>query len=118
MRKAESASQAESASADAKAATADFEGAAPVAESSAAKAVPHEGMKSTLVTKMVPQSQSTVPHARAIRQPAPLAPADKGESEYHGLSREQMLSIYRTMYLSRKIDDKEINSRSEQSFSD
>jgi 2-oxoisovalerate dehydrogenase E1 component len=28
--------------------------------------------------------------------------------EYQGLDREQMISIYRTMYLSRRIDDKEI----------
>jgi 2-oxoisovalerate dehydrogenase E1 component len=30
------------------------------------------------------------------------------EREYHGLGREEMLSIYRTMYMSRRIDDKEI----------
>ena len=28
--------------------------------------------------------------------------------EYHGLDREEMISIYRTMYMSRRIDDKEI----------
>ncbi|HYG08918.1 MAG TPA: dehydrogenase E1 component subunit alpha/beta [Pyrinomonadaceae bacterium] len=28
--------------------------------------------------------------------------------EYHGLDREQMLGIYRTMYMSRRVDDKEI----------
>ena len=28
--------------------------------------------------------------------------------EYRGLSREELAGIYRTMYLSRKIDDKEI----------
>jgi 2-oxoisovalerate dehydrogenase E1 component len=33
--------------------------------------------------------------------------------EYHGLSHEQMISIYRTMYLSRKIDDKEIQLKSQ-----
>jgi 2-oxoisovalerate dehydrogenase E1 component len=30
------------------------------------------------------------------------------QREYKGLDREQMISIYRTMYLSRRIDDKEI----------
>jgi 2-oxoisovalerate dehydrogenase E1 component len=28
--------------------------------------------------------------------------------EYRGLGREEMVGIYRTMYLSRRIDDKEI----------
>jgi 2-oxoisovalerate dehydrogenase E1 component len=28
--------------------------------------------------------------------------------EYHGLDRDEMISIYRTMYMSRRIDDKEI----------
>ena len=30
------------------------------------------------------------------------------EKEYRGLGREEMVGIYRTMYLSRRIDDKEI----------
>ena len=30
------------------------------------------------------------------------------EREHEGLDREQMIDIYRTMYLSRRIDDKEI----------
>src|SRR5215213_2344230 len=30
------------------------------------------------------------------------------EKEYRGLGREEMLGIYRTMYLSRRIDDKEV----------
>src|ERR687886_2428820 len=33
--------------------------------------------------------------------------------EYRGLSREQMVSIYRMMYLSRRIDDKEIQLKAQ-----
>src|SRR5213595_3960303 len=33
--------------------------------------------------------------------------------EYRGLSREQMTAIYRTMYLSRKLDDKEIQLKNQ-----
>jgi 2-oxoisovalerate dehydrogenase E1 component len=107
VRKADSASATEAASAEAKAATADFKGAAPATQPEPApKALPHEGTKSSVVTKMVPQS--IVQQAKAATQPASLAPAARDQSEHHGLSREQMVSIYRTMYLSRKVDDKEI----------
>src|SRR3984957_17683269 len=34
-------------------------------------------------------------------------------SRYHGLSREDLLRIYRTMYLSRRIDDREIQLKSQ-----
>src|SRR5919205_2779037 len=33
--------------------------------------------------------------------------------EYRGLAREQLLAIYRTMYLSRRIDDKEIQLKAQ-----
>src|SRR5579872_682130 len=41
---------------------------------------------------------------------APAAPtlSTKTEKSYNGLSREQLIEIYRLMYLSRRIDDREI----------
>src|ERR687884_1329661 len=33
--------------------------------------------------------------------------------EYRGLAREQMVGIYRTMYLSRRLDDKEIQLKAQ-----
>ena len=33
--------------------------------------------------------------------------------EYRGLEREQMIGIYRTMYASRRIDDKEIQLKAQ-----
>ncbi len=107
VKKMESASEAEAASAEAKAATADFKGAAPAIQPSP-KAVPHEEAKSAVVTKLAPQTAHSIDlQTQAGRQAGRSAWA-ADQSEYHGLSSEQMLSIYRTMYLSRKIDDKEI----------
>jgi 2-oxoisovalerate dehydrogenase E1 component len=49
---------------------------------------------------------------KLVRRPAALdnAPgvAVAELEEYHGLTREQMLQVFRTMYLSRRLDDKEI----------
>ena len=54
---------------------------------------------------------------KLVRRPAPLdtAPgvAVAELEEYHGLTREQMLQVYRTMYLSRRLDDKEIQLKAQ-----
>lgn len=50
---------------------------------------------------------ATAPEAAAQETPA------KSQRAYHGLSHEQMISMYRIMYLSRKIDDKEIQLKSQ-----
>ncbi len=103
VRKTETASEAEAASADAKNATADFKGAAP-AKQPASKAMP-DVSGAPIVTKLVPvQAQ----HARAASPAARQAPVTREQRDFQGLSREQMIAVYRTMYLSRKLDDKEI----------
>lgn len=108
VKKTESGSEAEAASAEAKAATSDFKGAAPATQAAAPapKKESREGSKSVVVTKLVPQTNAQP--ARAASQPTRLAAAVLDSGEHYGLSREQLISIYRTMYLSRKIDDKEI----------
>src|ERR671938_400071 len=45
---------------------------------------------------------------KLVKKPEGAAATTTEEREYRGLDREQMVSIYRTMYLSRRIDDKEI----------
>jgi len=101
VRKSETATEAEAASAEAKAATADFEGAASATESLPAPKVPLPKVTNTpVVTKLVPQPKASAPSRRA--------PAKREQRDFQGLSREQMIAIYRTMYLSRRIDDKEI----------
>src|SRR5258706_4097853 len=48
---------------------------------------------------------------KLVRRPAALdnspGVAVAELEEYHGLTREQLLRVYRTMYLSRRMDDKE-----------
>src|SRR5438309_10141699 len=49
---------------------------------------------------------------KLVRRPAPLDAAPGVEvaelEEYHGLTRDQMLKVHRTTYLSRRLDDKDI----------
>jgi 2-oxoisovalerate dehydrogenase E1 component len=54
---------------------------------------------------------------KLVRRPAPLSTAPGVEvaelEEFHGLTREQMVQVYRTMYLSRRLDDKEIQLKTQ-----
>ena len=46
-------------------------------------------------------------NASAVAEP-PLSAAKPAEKTYDGLSRQQLVEVYRLMYLSRRIDDREI----------
>src|ERR1700676_1323305 len=39
---------------------------------------------------------------------APAKPPNFDASRYHGLTRERLISMYRTMFMSRRLDDREI----------
>src|SRR5207302_4596734 len=47
------------------------------------------------------------PETKASPKPAE-APAGKSEKTYQGLTRKQLIEIYRLMFLSRRLDDREI----------
>ncbi|MGH9968992.1 MAG: alpha-ketoacid dehydrogenase subunit alpha/beta [Pyrinomonadaceae bacterium] len=72
------------------------------------KAMPQEPPDPTTTTDQSSAAASATQTSRPIPVSAALAPAAKERRDFHGLTREQMVGIYRTMYLSRKLDDKEI----------
>jgi 2-oxoisovalerate dehydrogenase E1 component len=87
----------------------DREAAVPPAPDNVSTSVPNAApeRQDKLPTSVKGESLSGSAIATAP-SPATRSPITKGQREYHGLRHEQMLSMYRTMYLSRKIDDKEI----------
>ncbi len=110
VKKTETSAEVEAASAEAKNETADFKGAP--AEKTSPKAVP-EVHDAPVVRKLVPAKPSQPSQPRAAAQAARQAPATMEQRDFQGLSREQMIAAYRTMYLSRKIDDKEIQLKNQ-----
>src|SRR5690349_14555518 len=81
-------------------------------------------MGDTKVLRLVKKSEAGLPEksftARAVSKPEPkpapaIKPVPRREKtkpqEKPHLSREQMLKIFRTMYASRRLDDKEIQMK-------
>ncbi len=83
-------------------------------------AQPATASQPTSRPKAVPQdldlaevAAAAEPFSSAATATAHQVPQAKEQHERPRLSREQMIAIYRTMYLSRKIDDKEIQLKAQ-----
>jgi hypothetical protein len=95
------------------------------------QAAPENVMSDTKVLRLVKKSEGDLPEkaftaktvARAEPRPAPITvikplrqpkvqkPRKQKQRELPRLSREEMLKFFRTMYLSRRLDDKEIQMK-------
>src|SRR6185312_10365812 len=80
-----------------------------------ARPTPVTPIETPVPSKPQPVSQPTAPvSVKSLRVPEQRRQRERNERrERPRLSREEMLQMYRTMYLSRRIDDKEIQLKNQ-----